>query len=217
MDERNELVFRGLQAKLDDFVARLSSAGGLWVHDPKSDPSASRLGRALPGVSFTGPADSGGAAGPRLVLAPRAAGELYVATITAGDRPTRPLAADEYNGHLAAFAAFAVPHAQVAGVEMVGPGRRKIKLREYTTPAAAALAERFLSQVNSAHPHALDRKRWRAFAIRAYQDGAIPDRAVIHDWLAGQGWDESGIGPLTDDYEAALELLSEYDEAVSRT
>jgi len=216
MESRNDLVFHGSPEQLDNLVSRLAAVGSGWTLDTKYSPPGIRFGRTFPGGCFVAPPGAGQSTGVRVFLSPRAAGELYVTTITGGDRSPLPLSSDEYNGYLAGFAAFASPHAAAAGVRVTGPGPRRVELREYTSPAAAALAEQFVSLANRGNLHPLDRTRLNAFVIRAYQDEAVPDRYVIHDWLAGNGWDESQIGPAVDDYETAVELLSQYDDAVSR-
>jgi len=211
MDGQDDLSFTGHGPAFDDFVSRLGVAGGEWVRDTDYEARRARIfGRPLPGVQFTHHDDSG-VTDALLRLDPRKVDEWDVSVVPG--RVTDPFGPDDWNRLLSAFAAHAASHARAAGLKMIGPWRRPIDLRDYTTYTTAALAEEFRSSTDPVNLSAADLARWRAFTILAYRDDQPPNREVIRDWLIQHGWEPTRAATLVDEYGTVMDILSQYQEA----
>lgn len=219
MDGRDELSYSGDRAALEDFVARLTAAGGAWIRDTAADATLAQvLGRLHPdradrllGFHFLHQTPYGGADAQLRLSAP-SAGVMRTAVVPVG-RPGYAFSPDEWNHLLADFAAHAAPHARAARVEVDGPGPRPVNLTQHTTLATAMSAEMFRSAADPANLTTADHARWRAFTVRAYRDDRPPAADVLREWLSQHGWTAAQIDPLLAEYEDAFQLLHEYEEA----
>jgi hypothetical protein len=214
MARPDELTIKGNRVAVEDFVSRLTAAGGEWVSDAAAYAVLARIfGHQYPGFRFTHHTRAAGV-NAQLRIDPRGAEEWDVTVVPVG-RGGHSFSPAETHGLLAKFAAHAAEHARAAGVELVGPGPRPIDLSEYTSPEAAALADEFRTAVASGGFCRDDLARWRAFIVRAYRDG-LPPRDVVCDWLAQYGFEGGRIGELVNRYDDTIRVLTEYEQMAAR-
>lgn len=212
METRNELLFQGEQAALDNFLSRLCADRGDWRQDLTPVAISALIKRRVPDKRFEY-RPSGGGPHAKVIVSPSRVGEWAVTAVYPIDGPhAKFYAPADANAMLQKFADHAAPHARAARVNIVGPRPPQTDLADYTSPAAFARAATFLARATPPALTADDRERWRGFAIQAYRDGLAPPADVVERWLREKGWD-SDAGRLTDDYAAVLAILGEYEEA----
>jgi hypothetical protein len=110
---------------------------------------------------------------------------------------------------------FLRPAAAEVGVvtELVGHRR---SVEDDLSPEAVRRLRPFSASANRTCLHANDRRRWNAFVVRAHQEEALFDPALLDEWLRQEGWPEDARRRLVGEYEAARSLLLAYDEEAPR-
>jgi hypothetical protein len=207
MDKRLELKFQGTPEQLDQFQTLLAHAGGEWVPD---EPVQTTFPWGA--IPWTDRWLTFGDSRIRFRQYPYRKEVLEVDTIYTVAKPHRPVSVDEFNRHVVVFAEFARSQADACGVTVLGPRVPLIELTKSTSFAAAQLAEEFVQSINHSPPRLPDQKSWRAFAIRAYRDEAIPDSDLVQDWLEQNGVNHERSRSLVVEYVNAIKVLSENEE-----
>jgi hypothetical protein len=208
MNVYRDLVFRGSQSALDQFISEIEQRltdGWARHHARESEVRRSVLG-AMYCFSCT-------AAGERpaseLWIASQADGALCVTNVLANEYSS--LTYDQYNAIVQEFHdRFALPAANATGVE-VELGKADTQIEDFLNAPTARLLRSFSACANRSILHPLDRERWNKFLTAAHRESAPLSSSMLRRWLMEVHWPEDEASNLAIEYEQARGLLEVYE------